>query len=119
LAGADPRAPDDSGIYVCHTWVGDATMDGAINSDDYIAVDLGALLNLGNWWTGDFNYDGLVNGDDYILLDIGAQASNGAPLAALAGPLTPIPEPAVGSLAAVLVILQGRRWRQIEVKLRL
>jgi hypothetical protein len=54
---------------VKYTYVGDATLDGKINIDDYTRIDSGIPTNLTGWWNGDFNYDGKINIDDYTLID--------------------------------------------------
>jgi hypothetical protein len=77
---------------------------------------------LSGWSNGDFNYDGKVNIDDYtqfIDANIGTQGaafltSNGD--AALAGPLTAVPEPgAVGTALAILVAgMRYKRQRAVQ-----
>jgi hypothetical protein len=75
----------NSGTEVKYTWIGDANLDGVVNS-----ADLSVMSPTGTTWaTGDFNYDGVVNADDYALLVLGAAASGGTNIS------TTLPEPSV------------------------
>ena len=55
-------------ILIMYTYGGDANLDGRINIDDYVKIDVGAVLGLSGWSNGDFNYDGTVNIDDYTTI---------------------------------------------------
>ena len=75
----------NSGAQVKYTWIGDANLDGVVNS-----ADLSAMSPTGtSWATGDFNYDGVVNADDYALFMLGDAASGGTNIS------TALPEPSV------------------------
>ncbi|HEY1685678.1 MAG TPA: ribonuclease domain-containing protein [Tepidisphaeraceae bacterium] len=95
-------APLSSGTEVKYTWIGDANLDGVVNS-----ADLAAISPTGTtWYTGDFNYDGKVNADDYALFMLGS-------LYGTANISTTLPEPAVlypclGFLLATLPRRLGR-----------
>jgi autotransporter-associated beta strand protein len=99
---------------VMYTYGGDANLDGKINIDDYIRIDMGREGNASGWSNGDFDYDGKVNIDDYLIIDsnIGSQ---GAPFSTASGldHLTAVPEPAAGfmmtSAAAALLTLRRRK----------
>jgi autotransporter-associated beta strand protein len=106
---------------VMYTYGGDANLDGKINIDDYVKIDVGSVLGLSGWSNGDFNYDGKINIDDYTTVidaNIGNQngvfpTTSGGP--ASAGLLTAIPEPMSISLlfpAALLPVI-GRRRRVV------
>jgi hypothetical protein len=56
---------------------GDANLDGGINFDDYVRIDLGFNTGSIGWSNGDFNGDGSVNLDDYVLIDIAFNTQNG------------------------------------------
>jgi subtilisin-like proprotein convertase family protein len=60
---------DETSILIKYTYVGDATMDGKLNIDDYVRIDGSIPNHLTGWWNGDLNYDGKLNIDDYVLLD--------------------------------------------------
>ena len=68
-ANFDGQIVDASSVIVRYTYLGDATLDGKINIDDYIAIDGGIQHALTGWSNGDFNYDGKINIDDYTLMD--------------------------------------------------
>ena len=62
-----------SGTEVKYTWLGDANLDGVVNT-----ADLSAMSPTGTTWAaGDFNYDGVVNADDYTLFMLGSAESGG------------------------------------------
>ncbi|HEY1686027.1 MAG TPA: hypothetical protein VGG19_14775 [Tepidisphaeraceae bacterium] len=86
-----------SGVEIEYTWLGDANLDGVVNSSD-----LSAMSSSGTTWqTGDFNYDGKVNADDYSLFMLGAAGSGGMNIS------TTLPEPFMAGVLA-LVILPAR-----------
>lgn len=63
------RAVDATSALVRYTLVGDATLNGRVDGDDYLQTDRHAGQATGNrWFNGDYNYDGRVNGDDYFLI---------------------------------------------------
>jgi autotransporter-associated beta strand protein len=116
---ADPGNPADlpgGTIEIMFTLLGDANLDGTVNSEDFTLFS----HNLGQsgmmWDEGDFNYDGTVNSEDFTLFSqnlgqsavLAAQAgvldSNGASLAN-------VPEPACAGMIVMagLGILRRRR----------
>ncbi len=117
---ADPgnpaNLPSDT-IEIMYTLLGDANLDGTVNSEDFTPF----AHNLGQsgmaWDQGDFNYDGTVNAEDFTSFshNIGQSAT----LASHAGVLQSadglsvanVPEPAsaVMTLMAGLGILLRRR----------
>jgi fibronectin-binding autotransporter adhesin len=98
-------------IEIMFTLLGDANLDGFVNSEDYTPFSHNIGQSGMSWDDGDFNYDGTVNSEDYTPFshNIGQSAS----LAAAAGTLesanglniTSVPEPA--SVALVLIPLAG------------
>jgi unsaturated chondroitin disaccharide hydrolase len=104
-------------IEIMFTLLGDANLDGTVNSEDFS----GFSHNMGQsgmmWDDGDFNYDGTVNSEDFSLFshNLGQTAS----LAAAAGVLeaanginlTNVPEPASAGMMVMagLGILRRRR----------
>ena len=80
--GNPANLPTDT-IEIMYTLLGDANLDGTVNSEDFTPFS----HNLGQsgmmWDDGDFNYDGTVNAEDFTLFshNIGQSAS----LAAAAG----------------------------------
>ena len=56
-------------VVVKYTWNGDATADGAVDSDDYHRIDRGFLTRKTLYADGDFDLNGLVSVDDYALID--------------------------------------------------
>jgi autotransporter-associated beta strand protein len=102
-------------IEVMFTLLGDANLDGTVNTEDFTRFS----TNLGQsgtvWDDGDFNYDGTVNTEDFTLFSHNLGESDS--LAATAGTLQDglslanVPEPASAGLIAVagLGILRRRR----------
>jgi hypothetical protein len=67
-------------ILVKYTYNGDANLSGAIDADDYAAIDNGFASNLTGYQNGDFDYSGgKPNSDDYFRIDK-AFFDQGAPL---------------------------------------
>jgi autotransporter-associated beta strand protein len=108
-------------ILLKYTYLGDANLDGVVNSDDALQY-LGGLGGApATWLNGDFNNDGLVNSDD-ALAYLGGQAAynsggglgggggggggGGAPAA--------VPEPGTDALlvlgaGGLALLMRGRR----------
>lgn len=69
---------NDNSVLMKYTYLGDANLDGKVNGDDYLMIDMGGLFqdpgdpSTVNYGRGDFNYDGVINGDDYLAIDMGA-----------------------------------------------
>jgi autotransporter-associated beta strand protein len=102
-------------IEIMFTLLGDANLDGTVNSEDFTPFSTHAGQS-GMWDDGDFNYDGTVNNEDFT--PFSHNLNQTASLAAAAGALdvangaslTNVPEPgcAVLSLIAAFGILQPR-----------
>jgi hypothetical protein len=105
-------------IEIMFTLLGDANLDGTVNSEDFTPFS----HNLGQsgmmWDDGDFNYDGTVNSEDFTLFSHNVGQS--ATLASQAGVLDAangiklenVPEPAsIGLVIVGLVGMLGRRHR--------
>jgi hypothetical protein len=115
-------------VLVKYTYLGDATLDGVININDYLQIDRGYAEGLKGWVNGDFNYDNTIDFRDYALIDAAMKAQSGALadqeiaahaalfgqpyLDALAQAETPVPEPATLLLMAGALPLLLRRSRR-------
>ncbi len=106
-------------IEVMFTLLGDANLDGIVNSEDFTPFSANVGKN-GSWDNGDFNYDGTVNSEDFT--PFSANLGQSATLAAAAGvleganglSLANVPEPAsIGlmALGAVGVLARRRRYK--------
>jgi hypothetical protein len=103
-------------IEIMFTLLGDANLDGIVNSEDFTPFSANVGKN-GGWDQGDFNYDGIVNSEDFT--PFSANLGKSASLASQAGvlevangiSLANVPEPAsVGMMVmAGLGILRRRR----------
>jgi hypothetical protein len=99
------------------TLLGDANLDGTVNSEDFTPFSTNLSKN-GFWDQGDFNYDGTVNSEDFT--PFSANLGKSATLAAAAGTLESadsiglanVPEPAsIGLVAIAGCGLLARRRR--------
>lgn len=71
-AGVDDLAgnhPAGNSVFTFTFLNGDANGSGAIDIDDYFAIDRGYALGSTGYANGDFNYSGQINGDDYFIID--------------------------------------------------
>jgi autotransporter-associated beta strand protein len=90
-------------IEIMFTLLGDANLDGTVNSEDFTPFSTNLGLS-GGWDKGDFNYDGTVNSEDFT--PFSSNLNQSASLAAAAGSfeaadglsLANVPEPACGTL---------------------
>jgi hypothetical protein len=55
-------------IKIMYTLLGDANLDGTVNSEDFTPVSHNQGLAGMMWDDGDFNYDGTVNSEDFTPL---------------------------------------------------
>ena len=115
-----------SDVLVKYTYIGDANLDGKVDSSDYSRIDSGFLTGGTGWQNGDFNYDGVVNGSDYTLIDNAFNLQSAALTAevsgpsvqiaaqiASTGPASPVPEPTTfGMLGVGAIGLLARRKRR-------
>jgi hypothetical protein len=129
----DGLTTDSNSILVKFTYIGDATLDGIVNIDDYLQIDDAYRTGKpATWVNGDFNYDGTINGLDYAYIDA-SYAAQGGPLAeemialhtaefgiayttefdALTGPQA-VPEP--GSLTVLAIGVCGLLLRRKPVR---
>jgi hypothetical protein len=101
------RPVDDTAVLVKFTYVGDANLDGQVDSLDYERVDL-AIGNSGVFGVaqGDLNYDGNVDALDYEQIDLNIGNGVGAPLAAVF-----VPEPGVAGAVVLAGLMAVRRRR--------
>ncbi len=107
-------------IEIMFTLLGDANLDGTVNSEDFTPFSANVGKN-GSWDDGDFNYDGTVNSEDFT--PFSADLGKSATLAAAAGTLESaggislanVPEPAsMGLLTLGLASALVRRRRRVE-----
>jgi hypothetical protein len=73
----DGFAVSPTDVLVKYTWNGDVNLNGVVNFDDYVRIDIGFNTGLSGWANGDFNYSGSVNFDDYVLIDIAFNTQSG------------------------------------------
>jgi hypothetical protein len=106
-----------SQMLIDYTWIGDANLDGVVNTSD-----LSAMSPTGTTWAaGDFNYDGKVNADDFALFMLGSVSSGGTNIS------TTLPEPSMMVVPSFAFLLSVRRFRksawrknsQIRTKIRM
>jgi hypothetical protein len=97
---------DGTSVLVLFTRLGDATLDRAVNLNDFTAL-AARFGTAGTWAHGDFNYDSQVNLDDFTILaanfgqTMPAQLSRGA-----------VPEPAMLVAMALIAITGSMRFRR-------
>jgi fibronectin-binding autotransporter adhesin len=104
-------------IEIAYTLLGDANLDGTVNSEDFTPFSTNLGLS-GGWDKGDFNYDGTVNSEDFT--PFSSNLNQSAIFAAAAGPLevsngislTNVPEPASTGLLALGGLCALRRRRR-------
>jgi autotransporter-associated beta strand protein len=116
-------------IEIKYTLMGDANLDGLVNSADFNILAANFNQSVTGWDQGDFNYDGLVNSADFNLLaanfnqgDVDADVSVGdvaaldtfAAANGLSLPTSIVPEPASASIlvTACIGFLAARRARR-------
>jgi autotransporter-associated beta strand protein len=111
-------------IEIMFTLLGDANLDGTVNSEDFTPFSNNLNSSGRSWDQGDFNYDGTVNSEDFTPFshDLNQSASLAAsetgtllsPLIASGG-LANVPEPAsTGLLTMGLVSLLAHRRRKAK-----
>jgi hypothetical protein len=103
-----------SDTLVMYTYGGDANLDGKLNVDDYIKIDIGIAAGLTGWANGDFNYDGKVNIDDYTtIIDANIGIQNGVfPTASGSSSVVAVPEPVFGCAMLLMFTSLHRRRRR-------
>jgi hypothetical protein len=113
-------------IEVMYTLLGDANLDGLVNSADFNILAANFNQSITGWDQGDFNYDGIVNSADFNALAANfnqgvsgaASAGDVAALDAFAAanglslPASSVPEPGIAGTGLGLVCLLHRRKRR-------
>ena len=108
-------------VLLMYTYAGDLNLDGLIDGADYGVIDNYVQFpGTSGYSNGDINCDGMIDGADYGLIDNAIQLQ-GAPFQAgtypaVAGALTPVPEPAspsiIGFASASILGPRSRRSRR-------
>src|SRR5581483_4627843 len=78
-------------VLVKYTVYGDADLDGAVGSSDFVLLSQNFNLSSANWGKGDFNYDGKVNALDFNL--IATRFGSVAPSPPVSGPVLAFASP--------------------------
>lgn len=104
-------------VLVKYTYIGDADLNGKVDTQDLAQLLTGLRGGLSGWWNGDNNYDGLVNGDDLAnLLTVmrlqGAAFSGGS--IGSGGGGGSVPEPASATLLVVGALALTRRRSRVR-----
>ena len=76
----NPAALPSGTIEIKYTLLGDANLDGTVNSEDFTLFSEHLGKSGMMWDEGDFNYDGTVNSEDFTLLseNLGQSATQSA-----------------------------------------
>ncbi len=100
--------PASTSLLIRYTLAGDANLDGAVNTADFLALAQNFNGAGSAWVQGDFNYDGKVNALDFnaVATNFGATPTPGLALGTL------VPEPtALCLMLAPAALLRRRRAR--------
>ena len=88
----DGIAVDKDAVLVRYTFVGDANLDGKVNTSDFALLAAGFSQTSAGWVQGDFNYDGVVNALDFNIFATQFGATGTVPSMGLAlGSVVPEP----------------------------
>ena len=68
LTAADPQQPGQPSGEIAPV-LGDANVDGVIDSTDYALIDNGYAMGLGGWFNGDFDGNGVIDETDCAIID--------------------------------------------------
>jgi hypothetical protein len=98
------QAVDTSAVLLRYTVVGDANIDGTVDTSDFNV--LAANFNMTNalWQQGDFNFDGVVNA-----LDFNNLSNNFGQILPSPALGSVVPEPAVLAPLVLISLLRRRR----------
>ena len=112
---------DSTAILMRDTYLGDANLDGKVDTSDFVTLGLHFGQTTNSWGLGDFNYDGVVNALDFnaIATNFGSAVIPDAPLdgsplgGSPVGLGSLVPEPGSLSLLALgAATLTARRRRR-------
>jgi hypothetical protein len=100
--------PPNNTFLIRYTYLGDANLDGIVNTLDFTALAANYNSTTVLWTAGDFNYDGVVNA-----LDFNALATNFGQFLSSSPLGTVVPEPTCLVFTSILVtICRSRRLRR-------
>jgi hypothetical protein len=98
------QAVDSSAVLLRYTVVGDANIDGTVDSNDFNVLAMNFNMTGALWQQGDFNFDGVVNA-----MDFNAMSNNFGQVLPLPALGSLIPEPAALATFALAPLLRRRR----------
>jgi hypothetical protein len=102
---------DGSAVLMRYTYVGDANLDGAVDSTDFTTLAAAFNQSGKSWVDGDANFDGVVNALDFNALAANFGQNLNPPTGAGLGSL--IPEPmALAWVAMLAPMIRARRRRE-------
>jgi hypothetical protein len=113
-------------IEIMFTLLGDANLDGTVNSEDFTPFSHNLGLSGMTWDDGDFNYDGTVNTEDFTPFahnfgQSGMLADQAGVLDVANGiGLANVPEPAMAGILLIVGLgtMGGRRKRTISAQVQ-
>jgi hypothetical protein len=114
----DPAGLPSGEIEVKFTLLGDANLDGTVNTEDFTQFSEHLGQSGAVWDEGDFNYDGTVNTEDFtpFSANLGESADEAGTLSAASGiSLASVPEPSGPGLA--LIIVAGVLYRRSRTRI--
>ena len=91
--------------------LGDATLDGSVDGEDFIAWNDHKFTATASWCSGDFSADGIVDGIDFVLWNEFKFTESGA-AGALGDGVSAVPEPSTwwaGWMACVVLAYRRQR----------
>jgi hypothetical protein len=102
---------DGDAVLVRYTYIGDANIDGTVDTVDFNLLAASFGQSGLSWNNGDFNYDGSVDTIDFNNLAANFGQTLPGPAAGAVGTLVPEPVSALSAGAFAVSLLMGRRRR--------